>query len=421
MKRSLKRVWLFIVAFTLMATLLSGIGLAERKVQLSLWSVSSPEDSRGIWLNNVIKEYEAKNPNVQVNYVYSTDETYKTKLQVAMFGGAGPDIFATWGFEHEAQFVRQGLLYDLTKTLGKDKWGLSKGTFSGHTFQGKIYAIPQDLQIGLVWYNKKMFDANGWSAPKTWTEFLTLCEKIKAKNIIPVAMGGRDTWTILQPFMYMVDRIGGSKLYTDAKLGKTSFTNSVFVKAFGMIEELSKKAYLPKDVLSLGYDDAVQLMVQDKAAMEFMGDWLYNNLTDNLKRNLDEWDFFTFPLVDGGKGDPKAVIGASDGFAVNKACKNPDEAIKFMKFLYSEKNLVKYFKASGTFVTLAKPYLRKNDLVVKKKEAAIIANVSSMTGWWDQDLPRPMTQALLTSLQEVVGGAKAPKYAAQAIEDARKK
>ena len=421
MKPFLKRLWLSIIIFALVVTFLSGAGLAEKKIQLSMWSVFSPADAKGFVVAQTIKEYEAANPNVQITHVYATDETYKPKIQVAMFGGAGPDIIYTWGSEHLARFARQNLLYDLTKELGKDKWGLSNGLFSGHKYRGKIYGIPLNPQIGELWYNKKMFAENGWATPKTWAELMALCEKIKAKQIIPISMGGRDSWTILQAYMYMADRVGGVKLYDAAKTGKASFANPAFEQAFAMLEDLAKKGYLPKDVLSLDFNDAAQLMVQDKAAMEFMGGWVFNNLTNNQKQDLDKWDFLPFPAVAGGKGNPKAVVGAADGFAVNKACKNVAEAVKFLKFFYSKESLIRYFKNTGILVSLAQPYLDDSTPAQTKKQAKLIAEAPSMTWWWDQDLPQPMTQALLTSLQEVVAGAKTPKDAAQAIENARQK
>lgn len=396
------------------------IGAAE-PVKLNFWTIQRPNetDAVGMALFTQIKAFEKANPGIKVEYNYTENESYKTKLQVAMLGGAGPDVFFNWGGETQAIYSREGLLYDLTQSLGKDYWGLSKGLFSNHTYNKKIYGIPFFPTVNTVWYNKKMFAQYGLTPPKTWSEMLSLCEKLKSKGIIPFSVGGKDAWTILHAFMYMADRNAGVKLYQDAKAGKARFDNPAFVKAFGMLETLVKKGYYPPDALNLTYGDASQLMMKDKAAMMAMGNWHYIVCTGEMKTDLDKWDFFTYPKVEGGKGNEKAILGAADGYSINKACKNPDAAIKFLKFMSSKENGAERFKKAGAFSAVAAPYMDDTALPQMKKLADVLANASSLTLWWDQDLPAPMTQALLQGLQEILAGAKTPKDVATAMEEAR--
>jgi raffinose/stachyose/melibiose transport system substrate-binding protein len=419
MKKSLRCTGALLLV--LMLAVVSIVGAAE-PVKLNFWTIQRPNetDSLGMCLMNEVKAFEKANPNIKIEYNYTENEAYKTKLQVAMLGDAGPDIFFNWGGETQAIYSREGLLLDLTKAVGKDYWGLSKALFSNHIYNGKIYGIPFFPTVNTVWYNKKMFAQYGLTPPKTWSEMLTVCEKLKSHGIIPFAVGGKDAWTILHAFMYMADRTTGAKLYQEAKAGKARFDNPAFVKAFNMLDTLVKKGYFPPDALNLTWGDSCQLMMKDKAAMMAMGNWLFTVITNENKTDFDKWDLFTYPVVEGGKGDAKGIMGAADGYSINKACKKPEAAIKFLKFMSSKENGAERFKKSSSLAALATPYMDKDTLPQMKKIANVLAGASSLTLWWDQDLPAPMTQALLQGLQEILASAKTPKEVATAMEEARK-
>lgn len=55
--------------------------------------------------------------------------------------------------------------------------------------QDGIYALPYAANCTGILYNKDMFDENGWEIPNTWSEFISLCEKIKASGTTPLYFG----------------------------------------------------------------------------------------------------------------------------------------------------------------------------------------------------------------------------------------
>jgi ABC-type sugar transport system, periplasmic component len=386
--------------------------------RISIWTIDQPGwDAVGNWVELKIDQFEKINPDIIVEHSFWENQSYKIKLKVAMFSGDGPDILYNWGGESQLMFSREGLLYDLTADLGKDKWGLSPGMFATHSYRGRIYGIPIFPTVDVVWYNKEIFMKNGWKTPQTWDELLALCDKIKAKGYIPIAMGGQEAWTILHPYMDIVDRIGGSGLYTAAKARQIRFTHPDFVKSFRILQQLALKNDLPAEVMSLNYTEATQLMTQNKAMMMFMGDWQYSRLTNQMHQDFTKWDFFPFPVFTGGKGLAKNTIGAVDGFSIKKS-KNSLAAVKFLKFLTSRDSLVEIYHKSGFLVALATPYMGKDARPQLKGIAALLANASSLTQWWDQDLPEPVTQSLLQSLQDLLSGRCSPEEAAAMIEAA---
>ncbi|TCL77006.1 carbohydrate ABC transporter substrate-binding protein (CUT1 family) [Hydrogenispora ethanolica] len=390
-------------------------------IRISIWTINQPGmDAVGNWVQKKIGQFEKANPGIFIDHSFWENQSYKIKLKVAMFSGKGPDILYNWGGESQLVYSREGLLYDLTGDLGKHRWGLSPGMFATHSYRGRIYGIPIFPTVDVVWYNKELFVKHGWKTPQTWPEFLALCDRIKAAGYIPVAMGGQEAWTILHPYMDIVDRIAGSGLYPAAKARQVSFTHPDFVAAFRILQGLAQRDYLPAEVLSLNYTEATQLMMQDKAVMMFMGDWQYSRLTNQMHRDFDKWDFFPFPVFPGGKGLPRNIIGAVDGFSV-KNSKHAKAAVKFLKFLASRDSLIESYQKSGFLVALATPYLDKNARPQLKRIAALLAQATSLTQWWDQDLPEAVTQVLLQSAQDLIAGRCSPEEAAAMIEAAYRK
>ena len=408
----------FILCFIGFMVIVHPVKAKKSPTRITLWSINQPGlDVTGDWLEQQIRGFEAANPGIIVEHRFWENQSYKIKLKVAMFSGNGPDILFNWGGESQLIFSREGLLYDLTSDLGEDKWGLSPGMFDTYRYRDGIYGVPFFPSVGVVWYNKDLFKKYGWKRPQTWDEFLDLCAQIKNKGYIPVAMGGQESWTILYPYMYLVDRLAGSELYAMAKTRQTTFNRMEFVEAFRLLKQLADRGYLPNQVLSLNYMEASQLLLQNKALMMFMGDWEYLRLTNQRRQDFDKWDFFPFPVLRGGKGSSRNMVGAVAGFSIKKSEKSKI-AIEFLKFLASRQSLIDCYKLTGKLVALSTPYISEEVLPQTKEMAQLLTNASALTQWWDQDLPEPVTQSLLQSLQDLLAGRCSPEQAAAMIEEA---
>jgi raffinose/stachyose/melibiose transport system substrate-binding protein len=100
MKKTLKRIGVVFLLFMLfMLFIPAGMNIAgaAASVRLTLWGILRPNqsDAHGMCLIRQIKAFEKANPQIKIVYNYTENEAYKTKLQVALLGGAGPDIFLT--------------------------------------------------------------------------------------------------------------------------------------------------------------------------------------------------------------------------------------------------------------------------------------------------------------------------------------
>ena len=57
---------------------------------------------------------------------------------------------------------------------------------------GETYGLPfYSTSYGIV-YNKVLFKKYGISVPRTYEEFLQVCERLKGEGIAPLAVGGNE-------------------------------------------------------------------------------------------------------------------------------------------------------------------------------------------------------------------------------------
>ncbi|HEX2954301.1 MAG TPA: extracellular solute-binding protein [Bacillota bacterium] len=363
----------------------------------------------------MVKEYEKAHPNVKVVLNQIENNAYKTKIQVAMAGGSPPDIFFSWGYESLFKFVNARLVTDLTKSVGAQKSIYIPALLKGTTLKGKIYGLPLESGVGGVWYNKDLFAKYNLSEPKTWNEFINVCDTLKKNGVSPLTGSMKDAWTGLQTYMYLVDRMGGENAFEKAAARKGHFSGEAFVKANQVILDLVKKGYFNENALGVNWGEGQQLMASGKTGMYVMGSWLYGILSD-MQPNT-KWGFFPFPQIAGGKGNPSNLTGGlGAAFSVSAKCKNKKEAIALVKLLCSEKNEKEFFKMTNTLAS-TKTFMPENAPATMKEVVGYMSKANNMQMWHDQVLPAPVASAELEMLQQLFGGAVSAQEGAKKLEE----
>jgi N-acetylglucosamine transport system substrate-binding protein len=127
------------------------------------------------------------------------------------------------------------------------------------TVDGAIRVAPSDTGFEAWWYNKALFREKGWEVPKTWDEFLTLCEKIKAEGIAPLAYQGLyPTYMIWGYLLQAIAAHGGRQAYVDCMyLGAEDPWHSEAVRqAVQNLYDLSEKGYILDGTTALNHTEA---------------------------------------------------------------------------------------------------------------------------------------------------------------------
>lgn len=170
---------------------------------------------------------------------------------------------------------------------------------------GKLYALPVSGSGSGLFFNKGLFEKNGWNQnPKTWSEFVKLLADIKAKGIIPITYPGKYP-------NYIEHAFGPVKMFEMAEIkgNLTSFTDNYrnfklpqhlapeSVEVWKRIYELGQKGYFPEGVAALTHTQSQMQMIQGQAAMVSTGVYVENEMKSALPADF-EWGYMSVPMSD---------------------------------------------------------------------------------------------------------------------------
>ena len=379
------------------------------------WDIQTSEPGKTIF-DTIVADFNKANPGIQIDKQTIQNDPFKTKLAAAMQAGTPPDLFQSWGGGVLKAYVDAGLMQDITDKIKDFVGTLSTASVGVYSFDGKTYAVPWSQGMIGFWYNKDLFTKAAVEIPKTWADFLLVTTKIKDSGVTPIALGNKDKWPGHFWWSYLNVRIGGKPAFDAAFTRTGTFADPTWVDAGVKLKELIDLQPFPKGFETLDFDQQSAIMGNGEAAMELMGQWAPGNEKDKSKDKkgiADKLGFFTFPGVDGGKGDPSDVLGGCDGVAVSKNA--PSGAIDFLKFFVSTDNARKVNAGGGTWSTVAAAGDAIADPLLK--QVAEYANNSKyFQVYYDQYLPPATGEAVKDATQALFIGKLTPEETAKAVE-----
>jgi multiple sugar transport system substrate-binding protein len=119
----------------------------------------------------ILAEFEKEYPNIHVQLETSTWPAYWDKLQIQVASRTEPDVYWMSG-AYFVNFAQKDAFLNLTDFVKKDSIDFSKYYKHSEVFDfgGKLFGVPKDLTVGILYYNITLFDKAGVPYPKeTWT------------------------------------------------------------------------------------------------------------------------------------------------------------------------------------------------------------------------------------------------------------
>jgi raffinose/stachyose/melibiose transport system substrate-binding protein len=390
-------------------------------VTVNWWHIQINDPGKSL-NQKIADEYTAAHPNVTIKITVLENEAFKAKLATTMQAGDAPDIFQSWGGGVLAEQQAAGLVKDIGADIASWKDTMNPAAMSIYQVGGKQYGVPYNFGLVGFWYNKDLFNQAGiTTTPTTWDELLADVGKLKAKGIVPIALGEGDKWPGMFWWAYLSLRIGG-KVALEEAVKNGAWDGPAFVQAGTELKKLvDMKPYQP-GFLAGGYDkDEAAAMGNGKAAMELMGQWApgaQKGDSANKQGIGDKLAWFPFPAVAGGTGLPTDVFGGADGFAFGKNAS--PEAIDFIKFR-SSLEVANRFGAlndgtlpptNGAEASVTDPFLKT---VLEQRAKATFAQL-----YLDQATTPALGAAINDAIQKLYAGTATPADVAREIANAAK-
>lgn len=174
------------------------------------------------------------------------------------------------------EWASEGVLANIDSVAKAEKWDsvLPKVVADVMKYKGNFVAVPVNVhRVNWMWANAAVLKKAGVAGmPKTWDEFFVAADKIKKAGLIPVAHGGQN-WQDFTTFESVVLGVGGTKFYSDAlvKLDQKALTGDTMKKSLETFRKI--KGYTDAAAPGRDWNLATAMVMQEKAAFQFMGDW----------------------------------------------------------------------------------------------------------------------------------------------------
>lgn len=347
---------------------------------------------QGLIEQTLFDMYMAENKNVKIEVEALDDDAYKTKFKAYASGSSMPDLVNAWGQpSFLSEVIDAGLLAELN-SADYASYGFISGSLDGFSKNGKLYGLPRNTDVMGFYYNKALFEQNGWKVPATYDELLALSEPISAAGYIPVSMDGADKWPLSIYLHELVIRVNGdSKVMLRNSIDNADFTDPAYEKSAELMQDAVNAGLFQKGFETADYGTALNLFSNGQAAMFYMGSWEMSMATNEnvIPGVRDNIGVFTMPAVSGGKGKATDIMAWNGGgYAVSANSKVKDEAIKLLNYMFLPENWSKLAWENGVCMSAQNfsAYLTGDETMPQKEFIDILNGATSISGITFNDL-----------------------------------
>lgn len=314
---------------------LSGYKEEPKVITLTLQTLQSDKGSPAYKIEEkIVNDFMKLHPHIRIQFDRLNTEQQKIKLKTQAASGEVADITMVNPGAQMKPYVDSGVLAPLNDIMNEElRNTFVSGVLSYYTFDGKLYALPYNLNLAGIFYNKSLFEQAGLTFPQTFEELIEAARLLRSKGITPVAIGAKDRWTTSFLFMNILQRLhGGPGFLQEVLQGKRTFTDPMFVRAIAELQRLIQAGAFEEGAVSVDSLAASSLFRSGKAAMYYIGTWEIPKIeiSPAVKGKVA---LMKFPTVD-GKGSPDDfMIAPGTAYALAANGKHLQESKLFLRYV----------------------------------------------------------------------------------------
>ncbi|PAB59691.1 ABC transporter substrate-binding protein [Anaeromicrobium sediminis] len=320
-------------------------------------------------LENAARDYEAEHPDVKINIqTVGGGDDYGAALKARFQSGNEPDIYNVGGPQDLKDWTSK--LEDLSNEPWVEK--ALDGVLSGATMDGKVYALPFNIEgYGFV-YNKGIFEAAGIDPTKI-VDYASLEEAVKTLDGKIKAGELKEKYPTLEAvFEYAAKETWVTGLHTSNVALSQEFPSSLDAYNSKNVEfkygdSLKKIIDLQADYSSNGKTraklNAVDYSTQveqglaiERVAIIQQGNWVYGGVKSIDEKVADNLAILPMPVV--GAKEDSIPVGVPMHWAINKDSDDASKAAAkdFLNWLYTSEKGKDYVVNKFYFIPAFKGY-----------------------------------------------------------------
>ncbi|MBE3114526.1 MAG: extracellular solute-binding protein [Actinobacteria bacterium] len=334
---------IFLFWCVLLLCVILGSSIVLAKTKLSLWA-GYPEMVP--FYEKVVKDYQESHPDVEVGILASNLVDFEQKLSITIPTDTVADIFACETF-FVRKFIEAGFIPSnppdidaMLKGGSCSQFDINESTYGDHTF-----GFPFFRGREIMFWNKKMFAEEGLtSAPKNWDEVIDYSKKLArydeqgnlTRSGISLRLSGGSTGVADKWWLWMYPT-GGTILekYPDGKY-RAGYDNEAGRKTLKLYIDLLYKYHV--DDFKIKHDS--EAFALGLTAMFIRESYVIGYMEQYAPQV--EYDAALLPS-DKRAGNLETLIN----LYVTRACKNPEVAWDFIKFMLQPEYQKSLFEETG--------------------------------------------------------------------------
>jgi putative chitobiose transport system substrate-binding protein len=307
--------------------------------QLEFWTMQL-QPKFNDYFKDAIGKFEAANPGTKVNWVDVPWSAMQGKIQAAMAAKTAPDV-VNLNPDFAVQLATRNAWLDLDSALtkGEPKEYLPRIWQAG-TLNGKAFSFPWYLTTNVTIYNQDLLTKAGIAKPPaTYQELAIAAKQIKTKTgkyAMFTTFVPEDSNDVLESLVQM-----GVQLVD--KDGKAAFNTPAGKAAFQYWVDLYKQGLLPKESLTQGHQQAIQLYQAGETAMLSAGAPFIDTIAKNAPQIAKV--SAVAPQISGQTGKKGVAVM---NLVISRTTNKPEAAVKFASFITNAANQLAFAQASDT-------------------------------------------------------------------------
>jgi putative chitobiose transport system substrate-binding protein len=307
--------------------------------QLEFWTMQL-QPKFNDYFKDAISKFETANPGIEVHWVDVPWGAMQGKIQAAMGAKTAPDV-VNLNPDFAIQLAAKNAWLDLDPVLTK---GESKeylpSIWQAGTLNNKAFSFPWYLTTNVTIYNQELLSKAGVrQPPTTYQELAQAAKQIKEKTgkyAFFTTFVPEDTNDVLESLVQM-----GVQLID--KQGKAAFNTPAGRAAFQYWVDMYKQGLLPKEALTQGHQQGIQLYQAGETAMLFAG----APFIDTIAKNAPQIAKISAvaPQISGQTGKKGVAVM---NLVIPRSTKMSAAAVKFALFITNASNQIAFAQASDT-------------------------------------------------------------------------
>ena len=391
---------------------------AAETVTLVVWD-QFYRDVESQVMTTLNQEFEAAHPGIKIERVVKTLDDLKVTLKLALAQSDGPDVAqVNQGRSDMGAMVQADLLLPLNDYSVQYKWNerfsssvASRNSFTadGVTFgQGNLYGVSPTAEVVGVYYNKGIFEANGWKVPTSFDEFISLLAVIKGTSITPISFGSLDGWPAIHEFSAIQHLLVTPDYINSLVYGvnNVSFDTPENQEAAAILKDWADRGYFSDGFTGIGYDDGNKSFKAGGAAMTITGSWLAGELVNDTDQ---KFGFFLLPAKYADR-TRMAIGGVGIPFSIRKTSANADLAAEYLDWMISPR-AAQLWAEAGMMPAMPLPEgtnVQAGSLFSDTLVAWDTINKENAVGHYIDWATPTFYDTLVAELQKLLGGASTP-------------